>query len=221
MAESYSPQAEPKSTFRLGPAGFAGVGLLVVSAVALLLAPTQMPDGYSWLRHTTSESAAQGVRGAWLARLGFLIFGLAVIGIANQQQGKWTTAVRWLHGAFGVLMVATAAFSTRSWLPDSPYDPVEDALHSFTATFMGFAFAIGVALRLRHRGASWPGRAVDLIAILAAVAIPLTMGAFPQWDGLLQRGMFAIAYVWYGFELLYQGDRGPLHETGGNIVYGR
>jgi hypothetical protein len=99
-----------------------------------------------------------------------------------------------------------AAFSTRSWLPDSPYDPTEDALHSLTATAMGFAFAIGVALRLWHRKDDRLARAIDLVAILAAIGIPLAMSSFPIWDGLLQRGMFAIAYFWYGFELLNQGS---------------
>jgi len=178
-----------------------GVGLLAISVFALLVAPSQMPTGYSWLRHTTSESAAQGVSGAWLARFGFLVFGLTVVWTAGRQHHKWAVPVRLMHGAFGVLMIATASFSVRPWLPEAAYDPVEDALHSFTATAMGFAFAIGVVLRLLHRGHDWSGRGIDLAAVAAAVAIPLSMNALPEWDGLLQRGMFAIAYTWYGIEL--------------------
>lgn len=187
---------------RTWPSRAIGVGLLVVSILALLLAPTRMPASYSWMRHTTSESAAQGVTGAWLARLGFLVFGLTVIWISGRLRDRWSLPVRSMHAAFGVLMTATAAFSTRPWLPDSAYDPVEDALHSFTATAMGFAFAIGAVLRLLQRRQDRYGRMVDLVAIVASVAIPLAMSALPEWDGLLQRGMFAIAYIWYGFELL-------------------
>ena len=184
-----------------------GVGLLAISLLALLLAPSQMPASYSWLRHTTSESAAQGVPGAWLARLGFLIFGLTVVWISDRLQGRWAIPVRLMHAAFGVLMTATAAFSTRPWLPDITYDPIEDALHSLTATSMGFAFAIGAVLRLLHRGHDLSGRVMDLVAIVAAIAIPLAMSAFPEWDGLLQRGMFALAYIWYGFERLRNGNK--------------
>ncbi len=198
----------PRLTFeqRAWPFRTIGAGLLAISLLALLLAPSQMPASYSWLRHTTSESAAQGVPGAWLARLGFLIFGLTVVWISNRLQDRWTMPVRLMHAAFGALMTATAAFSTRPWLPDITYDPIEDALHSFSATSMGFAFAIGVVLRLLHRGHDLSGRVMDLIAIVAAIAIPLAMSAFPEWDGLLQRGMFAIAYIWYGFELLHKGN---------------
>lgn len=184
-----------------------GVGLLATSLLALLLAPSQMPAGYSWLRHTTSESAAQGVPGAWLARLGFLVLGLTVVWLSNLLQDRWPGAVRLMHAAFGVLMTATAAFSTRPWWAGAAYDPIEDALHSFAATAMGFAFAIGAVLRLVHRGHDLLGRVMDVVAIVAAVAIPLGMSAFPEWDGLLQRGMFAIAYIWYGFELLRRGGR--------------
>lgn len=194
----------PKRSFAQKSCAFKTIGLsmLVVSLLALLLAPTQMPASYSWLRHTTSESAAQGIEGAWLARLGFLIFGLTVIWLAGALVEQWSLPVRLLHGAFGVLMVATAAFSTRPWLSNAPYDPVEDAFHSFTASTMGVAFATGVLLRLLQRKRDPWGRRIDLLAAVAAVAIPLAMNALPEWDGLLQRGMFTIAYIWYGLALL-------------------
>jgi hypothetical protein len=44
-------------------AGVVLVGLCS-SAVALASAPALMPPTYSWISHTTSESAAQGVSGA-------------------------------------------------------------------------------------------------------------------------------------------------------------
>lgn len=71
---------------------------------------------------------------------------------------------------------------------------------------MGFAFAIGVGLRLWSRGQERAGWVLDVVAIAASVAIPLAMSALSDWDGLLQRSMFAIAYIWYGFELLNQKD---------------
>ena len=178
------------------------VGLLIVSALALLLAPLMMPDSYSWLRHTTSESAAQGITGAWLARLGFLLLGLTVIWLAERLSDSWSLPVRLLHRAFGLFMVGAAVFSSKPWLPNLPYDPIEDALHSFTATAMGFAFAIGVGLRLWQREQGRLGCILDVAAIVASVAIPLAMSALPEWDGLLQRGMFTIAYIWYGSELI-------------------
>jgi hypothetical protein len=62
---------------------------LAASAAALAVAPILMPTSYSWVAHTTSESAAQGVPGAWLARLGFVTFGFAVLAVAGLARHLW------------------------------------------------------------------------------------------------------------------------------------
>lgn len=179
------------------------VALLLLSAGCLLAAPLIMPPGYSWLTHTTSESAAQGLAGAWLARLGFLLFGLAVIWLAVLKAPLWVRTAVWFHLAFGVCMLGTAAFSHHPWLPGVPFDPVEDFLHSLTATVMGFAFALGVVVRFwqREKGDRM-GRLLDVTAVAAATLLPLLMATQPEIIGLLQRLMFGVAYLWYGREAL-------------------
>jgi hypothetical protein len=177
------------------------VALLFLSAVTLLAAPTLMPAGYGWLTHTTSESAAQALEGAWLARLGFILFGLAVIWLASFKSGVWARTAVWCHLVFGVCMVGTAAFSHQPWLDGIPFDPIEDFLHSLTATVMGFAFAFGVVARLLQReGEDRVGRLLDVTAVAAATFLPLLMATQPAIIGLLQRTMFAVAYIWYGRE---------------------
>jgi hypothetical protein len=108
-----------------------------------------------------------------------------------------------LHASFGALLAAAATFSTRSWLPGASFDHTEDALHSVAATAMGFAFALGVVTVLvtdRHMG---PGRrSVGITAVSAAVVLPLGMSLWPDVDGVLQRAMFAVAYLWYATEVL-------------------
>jgi hypothetical protein len=177
------------------------VALLFLSAVTLLAAPTLMPAGYGWLTHTTSESAAQALEGAWLARLGFILFGLAVIWLASFKSGVWARTAVWCHLVFGVCMVGTAAFSHQPWLDGIPFDPIEDFLHSLTATVMGFAFAFGVVAHLLQReGEDRVGRLLDVTAVAAATFLPLLMATQPAIIGLLQRTMFAVAYIWYGRE---------------------
>ncbi|MBW6465893.1 MAG: DUF998 domain-containing protein [Brevefilum sp.] len=175
--------------------------LLALSVTALLLAPRLVPEGYSWLTHTTSESAAQGLKGAWLARLGFLLFGFAVVWLAGAASRTWARTVTWMHLAFGVLMISTAAFSHQPFIPGVAFDPVEDWLHSLTATLMGFAFAFGVLARFLQRGARLNGVGLfDLVAVGASVFIPLLMASNASLVGLTQRLMFLVAYIWYGKE---------------------
>lgn len=175
--------------------------LLIASATSLLIAPSLLPNSYSWLSHGTSESAAQGIEGAWLARLGFVTLGLAVLWLAASSRTVWARGAVWLHVGFGVFMVSAAAFSTRPWMPGASYDPVEDALHSFAANAMGFAFAFGVVVRWIQRDRrDMAGRLVDGIAVAAATLIPMVMSAAPTRYGVAQRLMFLIAYAWYARE---------------------
>jgi hypothetical protein len=177
---------------------------IVASAVALGLAPLLMPDDYSWVANTTSESGAQGVGGAWAARVGFLLFGLAVLVVAYLRASAWPRVATYLHVAFGVLLAAVAAFSVRSWRPGASFDSTEDALHSVAATAMGFAFAFGVAavLALRPHVDGGTRRATAVVAIVASVALPGAMGLWPDARGVFQRAMFLVAYVWYAAEAL-------------------
>jgi hypothetical protein len=171
---------------------------LVSSAACLAAAPVLLPESYSILANTTSESAAQGVTGAWLARLGFLLFGFGVLWVAFYARSNWPAAATYLHVSFGVLMVAAATFSTRSWESGVVFDPAESALHSYAATAMGFAFAFGVLVVLlwNRRGGS-AGSGVHVIAIAAATLLPIGMSMWGAIDGALQRVLFTIAYIWY------------------------
>jgi hypothetical protein len=185
------------------------IALLVISAVLLAVAPLFMPADYSWMANTTSESAAQGLEHAWVARLGFLVFGLAVLWLAAALREVWARAALWFHAAFGVFMVATATFSHRHWVVGAHFDPIEDSLHSFTASAMGFAFSFGVLARLVQRGRQGEsGRVLDAVALVAATVIPLLMTRLAGIDGVIQRLMFMVAYLWYGREawLLRRGD---------------
>lgn len=179
---------------------YSGVGIavcLLASALALAVAPLVMPEGYSWVTHTTSESAAQGVEAAWIARLGFFLFGLGVIWLTAELRGNWKRVSAVFHAGFGVSMVATAVFSTRSWDATVTYNPVEDAFHSATATLLGFCFAFGVLALLLQRREQSDIRWFDVIALSATVLLPAAMTLLAQFAGVFQRLMFLVAYVWY------------------------
>jgi len=181
----------------------APLALLLGSAGALALAPLLMPDSYDWVEHTTSESGAQAVDGAWLARLGLLLFGLAVLAVAAGAAARWGPRPSALHRVFGVGMIAAAAFASRSWEEGAPYDSTEDVLHSTAATVIGFSFVFGVlAVVVTRREAGESLRVFDVVAIAAAAALPVANVVDDSVAGLLQRIMFTIAYVWYGREAL-------------------
>jgi hypothetical protein len=68
---------------------------------------------------------------------------------------------------------------------------------------MGFAFAIGVLARLmQRRRQNERGVSLDVLALLAATVIPILMTRLWAPDGVIQRIMFLVAYLWYGREAL-------------------
>ncbi len=103
-----------------------------------------------------------------------------------------------------------AVFSTRPSEEGAAYNEVEDLIHSLAATAMGFSFALGVvAVSLMRVASTTPRRALDATAVLASIAIPLGMLQWPEQAGLLQRVMFAVAYVWFGTEAARRGADHP------------
>lgn len=182
----------------------AGIALLLLasSLAAVAIAPTLMPDSYSWVEHSISESAAQGVPGAWLARLGLLLFGFAVLTLVAIAGSAWGLWGRLAHGFYGVSIIAAAAFAHRPW-EDVPFDAFEDSLHSVASFGVGFAFTIGVIIVSLRRGPNaGPIRVLDALAVVSAVVIPMVMFNVSGIGGLVQRGMFLVAYLWYGVEAI-------------------
>ncbi len=180
-------------------AGFGIIALLVAALGAFGVAPLLLPDTYSWVEHGISESAAQGVEQAWLARLGFIAFGLAVLWLVGLRPPSWGSLATLLHLVFGVCMLGVAAFSARSWDEQASFVEREDLLHSLFASIMGVAFIVGVVALIverRHRSAS--AALPDWVVLAVAAGVSMSMSA-SIW-GLLQRLMFVTAIAWYGRE---------------------
>ena len=176
--------------------------LLAASAVGVAVAPLAMPDSYSALEHSVSESAAQGVEGAWLARTAFLLLGFGVLVLAQAVGDRWGLWGRISHRIYGVAMIAVAAYSHMPW-EAVPYDVFEDTLHSVAAGAVGFGFTAGViAVGIRRGRSPGPIRILDSIAVLAAVILPMVLFNADGLGGLAQRVLFGIGYVWYATEAI-------------------
>lgn len=188
---------------------------LASSMLLLALAPLALPPSYSWVLLGTSEAAAQGVDGAWVARAGFVLLGLAVLGVCVLRHRCWRWLATGLHGCFGVGMVLVAVYSHAPWEAGVPYVELEDRLHSVFASVVGFSFIAGVAATLafcrpRTRASALGGVA----ALVVAGIVPLLM-ATSVW-GVLQRLMFLTAAAWYASEVQRQAavDRARRPERG-------
>jgi hypothetical protein len=180
-----------------------GASVLIVLAASLIcvaVAPVLMPESYSIVEHSISESAAQRLDGVWLARAGLLLFGLGVLVLSGVASGRWGLWGRVAHRGYGVAIISTAVFAHMPW-EEVAYDEFEDLLHSVASFAVGLSFVTGVILVgvARHRPGRWV-RAFDGVAVVASLVIPMIMFNVEGYAGLVQRLMFLIAYLWYGME---------------------
>lgn len=199
-----SRPAPKESTLRIGNnvLGAAVIAMLAASVLCVAIAPTLMPDSYSIVEHSISESAAQRVEGVWLARAGLLLFGFAVLTLAGLAGRRWGPGGRTTHRIFGISLIGTATFAHMPW-EDIPYDAFEDLLHSIASFAVGMSFIVGVVIvSIGRRRDVRRTRIVDWTAVAIAVAVPMIMFNVAGIAGVVQRFMFGVAYLWYGAEAI-------------------
>ncbi|GAA4726691.1 hypothetical protein GCM10023216_16720 [Isoptericola chiayiensis] len=174
--------------------------LLGASAVCLALAPLALPDSYDVVRHALTRAGAQGVPGAWVARTGYALLGVAVLLEAARAGDAWGPVGRGGHAVFGTAMVALAVFSASPWYGGAG-DRVEAGLHTWAATTAVLAFFVGV-LGVRIRRGTRPGRiaVLDVVALAGVPVLALAAETMPGGAGVTERLLFAIGFAWYATE---------------------
>jgi hypothetical protein len=178
------------------------VGLFLASGVCLAVAPSLMPDSYNWIRHAISETAAQGLARAWVARLGIMLSAVAILLLAANRELGWGAQSRSIHRLYAILVVGLAAFSLKPWIPGT-FNEFEDVAHSVLAPVAGVAFTLGVLLvSARRAPTARRARVLDWVVILATVMLPLVMLSVPNVAGAAQRTVVAVGYLWYVVEAI-------------------
>jgi hypothetical protein len=172
--------------------------VLLVSLVMLAVAPLFIPDTYSPIEHTISESGAQGIPGAWVERFGVFLAACAVLVMTFYPGPTWSRAAQhWLRVySFAVVMLAV--------FPESPWDGgTHDETIARMHTVMGVAgavsFVMGVVVVSSSRQRSRRARRYDALVVVAVVLVPQLMLLGPL-DGILQRLMVAVGYGWLFLE---------------------
>ncbi len=172
------------------------LGMFVTSAVALAVAPVFLPPSYSWVENTVSESAGQGVRGAWLVRSGVLLTSLAAVLLSVRARGLWNRSCRTAFRFYAFALLGVAFFADGPW-NKVPYNRSEAFFHTFSAFWAAVGFALGVLAvnRTRSRDARLT-KAFDWVVALGTGMIPVAMLVFLGQAGLLQRLLAVAGYTW-------------------------
>lgn len=184
---------QSQSLSRLNPIRWAQVGL-VVSFLALALAPLAVDPSYSVLDNTLSESGAQGVDGAWVLRFGVSIAAAAVLTMAALDTPVWPRAARGWMRLYSLALIMLVVFPESPWY-EGAYDAGVARLHTVSGVGAAVSFIAGVWLVSRNRPHRSPGRVFDWVVITTIAIIPQAMLVLPG-EGALQRMMVCLGYVW-------------------------
>lgn len=165
--------------------------------VVMIIASYFTPDGYQLLSHTISEMAGQNLSHAWIMRLGFIGFGMLmstglIQGIRKKMIPFWV-GLPFIAYALSILL--TGFFSTYSPLSPLDFNETESQIHSIFATSAGFLLITALLIDTTLH----PSRTHQKINGLFMLGITLfsaLFGLFPSVQGLLQRIMYAISFLW-------------------------
>ncbi len=162
----------------------------------ILVAHLFAQEGYRTLFHTISDLGSQGYRWGMVMRFGFLAFGLSVVAGVFADGFEWRT---FPLGLYGASVAMTGIFCAKPFLDrGQSFSAVEDRLHSFFATLAGIAFCIGMAMQVLYSGSIGEG-ALHLLFLAAVTAISIAFGLNRNFRGLIQRGLYLVSLLWFGW----------------------
>lgn len=178
----------------------------VTAAVLILIAPAFLTDGYSFVSHSISESAAQGLPTGWIARTALILSGLAVLGTVWVRRSQWSVTTTLSFCAFGALWIVTGFFSTRSWVTTAPFDALHHAIHSVAASSMAILVLGALALAFTRQPLAKVDRLLAGALAFVATFLPLATLLIPDLGGIFQRLMFFFTYFWFTREAAKAGS---------------
>ena len=183
------------------------LALLSGSVVCLAVAPFLLPDGYSWIAHTVSESGGQGVGWGWVVRIGVLMAACAGFLMVALAGRRWSLGARFFIRFYSAALIGVALVADGSWDDSRPYNHLEAFFHTFSAFWAAVGFALGVLLvSLRRTGVSPWVRSYDLLLVAATITIPILMLVFEPYAGMLQRTLALLGYGWLFMETWLVGS---------------
>lgn len=180
---------------RTGLLRWSRVGLFL-SMILLAVAPLVVDGSYSVVEHTLSEAGGQGVSGAWALRAGLVLASGSVLAMTvTSPAAVWEPSARWALRVYTLALLMLAAFPTTSW-EGAGQNEMVGTIHTASGVTGGLAFIIGVLVVSKSRPATETRAKVLDWTVIAAVALIPQAILISTADGLLQRLMVALGYLW-------------------------
>lgn len=165
-----------------------GIALFVLAVAA---APAYTVSGYSSASNLISELAAQNTQGNYFMSAAFIALGAA---IAFDGSRSFSRSL-WPFITFGFFMLLAGVFGHRPITFGVPYNSLAHSAHSALATAAGVSISAAFIWQAVREKSFWRRVQAASLAI-ACLALPLAMLAMPEYQGAIQRLMYAAVFLW-------------------------
>ena len=166
----------------------------ILMILVIFILPFFSDDGYSIIKHTTSQLGAQLTPNAWIMNFTFVSLGAGTV-IAGWNRLKGYMFHRLFLLLFGISLILTAFFNHAPINPHIQFNPEEDGWHSYFAYSTGLSFTI-FAIANAFISYRRIDRGLALITGIFATIVSILMSEVNQFMGILQRLMFIICFGW-------------------------
>jgi hypothetical membrane protein len=169
------------------------IGIIIITVI-ILSGPLYTEAGYDWRSNIISELGAQNTRNNWLMICGFLVLGMGMI----YDFLKTKSAASLPFAIFGLCLALAGLFPHKPFDFSKDYNQFFHTMHSVWATMAGISITAGLMWQSIKKE-EMKQRALAFTLGVLCVLIPLVMLNLPQWDGLLQRIMYGLIFLWLWF----------------------
>ena len=159
--------------------------------LAVIAGPSYSVSEYSALHNLISELAAQNTPRNWLMASAFMALGAGIVIDGWRKQARHL----WPFIAFGMLMALAGLFGHRPLSPTTQFVGWVHEAHSALATGAGISITLGFLWQSVRQQARRQ-RLVSALMAFVCVIFPLAMLWWPDWQGITQRAMYCMVFLW-------------------------
>ncbi|GAB3891986.1 hypothetical protein GCM10028803_04350 [Larkinella knui] len=169
-------------------------------AMSITMAQLRAPASYHWVKNTISDLGAQHYEKGWMMQLGFIGFGLLLVGggLADLVSGQLSLLRASPVILYGLAVALTGIFCTQPFWTDAFYSVQESRLHSVLAQLAGLSFSVAIVVQLLAPQRP-SDRAIHATVLLLVLGLSGSFKFFSEYAGLLQRVLYLVSLTWLSF----------------------
>jgi hypothetical membrane protein len=174
------------------------VASYILLILTMFLLPLFSAEGYSIVKHTTSQLGAQKTPNSWVMNIIFVMMGITSIWAGwLHYEGFWFQRILIL--IFGISLVLVAIYSHAPITEGLTFNKKYDKLHSLFASTTGFSFTVlAISTAFFKEGKSEMILPI-MIGVLATI-LSLLIFKVENLTGIWQRLMFITTFGWMIYE---------------------